>query len=281
MTPVRVVIADDHPMFRFGLREALACSGEVDIVGEAADGLELAELVAEVKPRVAPTDLAMPGVDGLSAIETIRQQFPQVAVLVLTMNADEDAVIKALRAGARGYLLKGADRNEIVQAVLTVSFGGHVYSGTIGEQLTQRISRAADLNQGKIFPELTNREHEVLAHVASGQGNHEIGRQLHLSEKTIRIHMANILMKLGLRDRSAAVAPARPRSRWGAMNLDRRDGVDLTRVNSALDLKPGDSLGPAGRPVNSAATTRSIHCVEIGRRERIDRPVARWTGPEP
>jgi len=216
MTPVRVVIADDHPMFRFGLREALASSGEVDIVGEAADGLELAELVAEVRPDVALTDLAMPGVGGLTAIETIREQFPQVAVLVLTMNADEEVVIEALRAGARGYLLKGADRNEIVQAVLTVSFGGHVYSGKIGEQLTQRISRAADLNQGKIFPELTNREHEVLAHVASGQSNHEIGRQLHLSEKTIRNHMANILMKLGLRDRSAAVALARDRGLDGA-----------------------------------------------------------------
>jgi len=215
MTPVRVVIADDHPMFRFGLREALAGSGEVDIVGEAADGSELAEMVARVEPDVALTDLAMPGVDGLTAIETIRQQFPQVAVLVLTMNADEEAVIKALRAGARGYLLKGADRDEIVRAVLTVSSGGNVYSGEIGEQLTQRLSRAGQLNQGKVFPELTNREHEILAHVASGQGNHVIGRQLHLSEKTVRNHLANILVKLGLRDRSAAVALARDRGLEG------------------------------------------------------------------
>ena len=198
-------------MFRFGLREALLSAGDVEVVGEAADGAELADLVARSQPDVALTDLAMPGVDGHSAIETIRQQFPQVAVLVLTMHAEHDEVVKALRAGAHGYLLKGADRDEIVRAILTVSVGGNVYSGEIGQQLTQHLSRAEHDKQGKVFPELTNREHEILAYVARGQGNHEIGRQLHLSEKTVRNHLANILVKLGLRDRAAAVALARDR----------------------------------------------------------------------
>lgn len=207
---VRVVIADDHPMFRFGLRAALAASTEVDVVGEAADGAELCRLVEERHPHVALTDLEMPGVDGLRAMRMLTERFPDVGVLVLTMHADDEALLDAVRAGARGYLLKGAERDEIVRAVLTVAAGGTVFGGDTGRRIAAYATRPPAA-QGRVFAELTDREHEVLEHVAAGRGNHEIAATLFLSEKTVRNHVATILAKLGLRDRAAAVARARDR----------------------------------------------------------------------
>lgn len=207
---VRVVIADDHPMFRFGLRAALVASAEVEIVGEATNGAELCRLVEQLHPHVALTDLEMPGVDGVSAMRTLTERFPDVGVVVLTMHADDQALLDAVRAGARGYLLKGADRDEIIRAVLTVAAGGTVFGGKTGRRIAVYATRTA-LSNGKVFTELTDREHEVLEHVAAGCGNHEIAAMLFLSEKTVRNHVATVLAKLQLRDRAAAVARARDR----------------------------------------------------------------------
>ena len=208
---VRVVLADDHPMFRFGLRTALEGADELEIVGEAADGAELGRIVEETRPDVVLTDLAMPGVDGMSAIQTLVERHPGIGVLVLTMHADDEAVFGALRAGARGYLLKGAERDEIVRAVLTVASGASVYGGEIGRRIAQQVSARQQAGSGKVFPELTDREHEVLGHVATGSDNHEIAALLYLSEKTVRNQVATILTKLQVRDRAAAVAAARDR----------------------------------------------------------------------
>lgn len=208
---VRVVLADDHPMFRFGLRTALEGAGELEIVGEAADGAELGRVVDETHPDVVLTDLAMPGVDGMSAIEALAERHPGVGVLVLTMHADNEAIFGALRAGARGYLLKGAERDEIVRAVLMVAAGASVYDGDIGRRIAQQVVLRQHTGSGKVFPELTDREHEVLGQVATGRNNHEIAASLHLSEKTVRNQVATILTKLQVRDRAAAVATARDR----------------------------------------------------------------------
>lgn len=207
--PVRVVIADDHPMFRYGLRAALCGSDALEIVGEAGDGAELAALVARLRPDVAVTDLAMPGTDGRTATAMITRGFPGTAVLVLTMNADDEAVIDALRAGARGYLLKGAERDVIVGAILTLAAGGTVYDREIGKRIADYFMAGPRDGAARVFAALTAREHEVLEHVARGLGNSEVAHLLGLSEKTVRNHMATILAKLHVRDRAAAVARAR------------------------------------------------------------------------
>ena len=207
--PVRVVIADDHPMFRYGLRSVLAAVADVDVVGEAADGRELIDLVAELSPDVALTDLAMPGLDGAAATDEILLRFPSTGVLILTMHEDDEALFKALRAGARGYLVKGADRDEIVRAVLAVAAGDAVYSAVVARRIVSFFTGATELYSAQAFPGLTHREREILDLVAAGSGNHEIARRLFLSEKTVRNNVAVILTKLQVATRAAAVARGR------------------------------------------------------------------------
>jgi DNA-binding NarL/FixJ family response regulator len=206
---VRIVLADDHPMFRYGLAAALANTPEIEIVGEAADGSELVTVVDQTMPDVVLTDLAMPGLNGASATRTVLARHPDIAVLVLTMHEDDEAMFGALRAGARGYLLKGANRNEIVRAVLAVASGEAVYGAPVARKIVDFFTGAQRQYTAQVFPELTDREREVLDLVASGHGNHEIARRLVLSEKTVRNHVSAIIFKLRVRDRAAAVAKAR------------------------------------------------------------------------
>ncbi len=207
--PVRVVIADDHPMFRYGLRAALAGGDEVEVVGEAADGRALLALVNSTQPDVVITDLAMPALDGAAATAEILARHPGTGVLVLTMHDDNEALFGALRAGARGYLLKGADRDEIVRAVLTVADGEAVYGAAVARRITDFFTGAHRDYTVTAFPELTDRERQVLELVAAGCGNHDIARRFALSEKTVRNHVSAVLVKLQVRDRAAAVAKAR------------------------------------------------------------------------
>jgi DNA-binding NarL/FixJ family response regulator len=207
---VRVVIADDHPMYRFGLRAALEALPDIEVVGEAADGAALVELVERRGPDVALTDLAMPGTDGTAAVAEISTRFPATRTLVLTMNAGDESILAALRAGAGGYLLKDAERDEIARAIHTIASGGTVYSGEVGRRLVERAAQP-ESPRPRPFPELTDREVEILDGVAAGRSNHEIAATLFLSEKTVRNNVAMILAKLHLRDRAAAVAEARDR----------------------------------------------------------------------
>lgn len=207
--PVRVVLADDHPMFRYGLRAALANCEQLDVVGEAGDGGELIEVVSRTHPDVVLTDLAMPGLDGAQATRRIGQLFPEIGILVLTMHEDDEAVFGALRAGAQGYLVKGADREEIVRAVLAVAAGDAVYGGVVAARIVEFFTQSQQRFAAQTFPELTVRERQVLDLAATGLGNHEIARRLVLSEKTVRNNVATILAKLQVHDRAAAVARAR------------------------------------------------------------------------
>lgn len=206
---VRVVLADDHPMFRYGLRAALSAAVEVDVVGEAGDGAELLTVVGQTRPDVVLTDLAMPKLDGVSATRQVVEQQPDVGVLVLTMHADDEAVFAALRAGARGYLLKGADRADIVRAILAVASGEAVYDAAVARRIIDFFTGAQHRYAEQAFPQLTPREREVLDLVAQGRGNHDIARRLALSEKTVRNHVSAILFKLRVADRAEAVAKAR------------------------------------------------------------------------
>jgi DNA-binding NarL/FixJ family response regulator len=196
-------------MFRYGLKAAMTASEEVEIVGEAADGQELLAVTDQTEPDVVLTDLTMPGLDGAAAASTILARHPNVAILVLTMHEDNEALFGALRAGARGYLLKGADRTEIIRAILAVASGDAVYGPAVARRITDFFAGTQREYTAKAFPELTDREREVLDLVAAGHGNHEIARRLVLSEKTVRNHVAAIIFKLQVRDRAAAVAKAR------------------------------------------------------------------------
>ncbi|GID31520.1 response regulator transcription factor [Paractinoplanes brasiliensis] len=207
--PVRVILADDHPMYRFGLTAAIATAPEIELIGEAASGAELIELVDRDPPDVVITDLAMPGTDGTTATGAITARHAQVKVLVLTMHEDDEALFGAMRAGARGYLLKGADSADIVRAVLTVARGDVVYGTGVAQRIVDFFTGAHKDYATVVFPELTGREREILELVATGHRNHEIARRLTLSEKTIRNNVAAILFKLHVSDRAAAVAKAR------------------------------------------------------------------------
>jgi DNA-binding NarL/FixJ family response regulator len=207
--PVRLVIADDHPMFRYGLIAALAANPDVEVVGEAGDGRELLAVADATNPDVVLTDLAMPTLDGVSATRVLLERHPDVAVLMLTMHENDEALFGALRAGARGYLLKGADRDRIVRAILAVADGDAVYGEQVARKIADFFTSAPRTYAAHVFPELTERERELLDLVAAGIGNHEIARRLVLSEKTVRNHVSTIFNKLHVHDRAAAVAKAR------------------------------------------------------------------------
>jgi DNA-binding NarL/FixJ family response regulator len=203
---VRVVVADDHPMVRYGIAAVLADVDSVALVGEAADGDELLAVVRREKPDVVLTDLSMPGRSGLEAIAALRASDPEVGVLVLTMHADDDTVLAALRAGAKGYLIKGADRAELVRAIEAVAAGDAVYGAPVAHRIVALLTGAPER---ETFPELTEREREVLDLLAAGLRNHAIADRLGLSEKTVRNHVSNVLLKLQVPDRTAAALKAR------------------------------------------------------------------------
>ncbi|MFE7839570.1 response regulator [Streptomyces sp. NPDC057474] len=209
VTVVRVVVADDHPMYRFGLVAALSGDHGIEIVAEAADGRELLAAVERTQPDVILTDLAMPHLDGTAAIRELFARHSDVAVLVLTMHEDDQALMGALRAGAHGYLLKGADRTEIVRAVLAVASGNAVYGQAVAQRINAFFTQTQRAYTAQTFPELTGREREILELVALGQGNHQIARTLYLAEKTVRNHVSAIMNKLGTTTRAATVARAR------------------------------------------------------------------------
>jgi DNA-binding NarL/FixJ family response regulator len=210
---VRVVLADDHPMYRFGLRAVLDASPEVEVVGEAADGAELLALVARHAPDVVLTDLSMPTLSGTAAIDELTRRQPGVGVLVLTMHEDDVSLFAALRAGARGYLLKGADRDEIVRAVLAVAGGDAVYGGAVARRVVDSLTGVA---RTPVLPELTGREREVLELLAAGLPTGQIARRLALSDKTVRNHVSAVLTKLQVPDHAAAVARVREAGRGQA-----------------------------------------------------------------
>jgi len=204
-----VVLADDHPMYRFGLRAVLESNADVEVVGEAASGRELLELVRTTAPDVVLTDLAMPDVDGVTAARRLSSGNPDVAVLVLTMHDDDESVFAAMRAGARGYLVKGADGPDIVRAVLAVAQGDAVFGPSVARRIVAFYSGGDEPYAALAFPELTVRERQVLDLLASGSRNREIARRLGLSEKTVRNHVSAVLMKLQAPDRTAAAIKAR------------------------------------------------------------------------
>jgi DNA-binding NarL/FixJ family response regulator len=205
---MRVLVADDHPVFREGMRTLLRSLPDVQLVAEASTGSEAVALVNEHQPDVVVMDLHMPDLSGIEATRQIVQTHPHVGVLVLTMFEDDDSVFAAMRAGARGYLLKGAVPKEIVRALEAVAAGEAIFGPTIAKRVTDYFARPAR-TRGPAFPRLTEREHEVLDLIASGQSNSSIATRLSLSDKTVRNHVSNIFAKLQVADRAEAIVRAR------------------------------------------------------------------------
>jgi DNA-binding NarL/FixJ family response regulator len=204
---IRVVIADDHPAFRAGLRVLLQDSG-LDVVAEAADGPAAVDVVVATRPDVALLDLQMPGLTGVEVTKRLREVAPESRVLVLTMMEAEETVLAALRAGAWGYLLKGAGQEEIERAVRSVADGQAVYGAGVAERVMAFFTARSGAAVGP-FPQLSEREREVLRLAAEGRANADIARRLFLSEKTVRNHVSSIFTKLAVTDRAQAVARAR------------------------------------------------------------------------
>jgi DNA-binding NarL/FixJ family response regulator len=205
--PVRVLIADDHPLFRDGLIALLTDGADTELAGTATSGTEAVDLAREVQPDVVVMDLQMPGLNGIEATRRIVADSPHIAVLVLTMFDDDNSIFAALRAGARGYLLKGADREQIRRAIHSAASGEVIFGAGLAERMLGYFTAPAA--PAPVFPQLLGREREVLELIAQGQVNQAIAARLHLSHKTIRNHVSNILAKLQVADRAQAVAQAR------------------------------------------------------------------------
>lgn len=206
---INVVIADDHPVFRDGLRALLSSMPEVEIVGEAATGIDVVDQAAALQPDVIVMDLHMPKLNGIEATRRVVQASPHIGVLVLTMFEDDDSVFAAMRAGARGYLLKGNDQAEIVRAIQAVSSGDAIFGPAVANRVIEYFSATQGRVDVQAFPELTEREREVLELIAQGHANQAIAQRLFLSTKTVRNHVSNIFSKLQVADRAQAIVRAR------------------------------------------------------------------------
>lgn len=211
--PVRVLIADDHTLFREGLIAILDAAAETEVVGEAADGSEAIEQAAVIAADVILMDIMMPGMNGIEATKRILEAHPDMAVIVLTMLEDDDSLFAAMCAGARGYILKGADKDEVLRTIRAVANGEALFGEAVARRLTRffnQLQRASQqMGPNETFPELTERELEVLELIAQGSSNLEIAHKLSISPKTVSNHISNIFNKLQVADRAHAIVKAR------------------------------------------------------------------------
>jgi DNA-binding NarL/FixJ family response regulator len=214
MNAIRILIADDHPVFRFGLRALLNALPDTELVGEAADGETVVALAPDARPDVILMDINMPGIGGIEATRRIRDAYPDMRVLMVTM-LEDDSVFAAMRAGARGYVLKGAEPAEVLRAIRAVADGDAIFSPGIAERLIHYFSHPpaarglAGTPADRRFPELSEREVAVLTLIAQGLTNSAIAERLVLSPKTIRNYITEIFSKLQVADRAQAIIRAR------------------------------------------------------------------------
>jgi DNA-binding NarL/FixJ family response regulator len=204
---IRVLIADDHPVFRDGLASLLDPLPTIEVVARAADGAQAVALATEHRPDVVVMDVQMPELNGIEATRRIVSEHPSVGILVITMGEDDGTVLSALRAGARGYLRKGAEQDEIVRAITTVYGGGVVFGASLAARIAEVL--APTVRPERPFPELTERETEILDRIAAGRNNAQIAGELYLSPKTIRNNVTSILAKLQATDRAEVIIRAR------------------------------------------------------------------------
>ena len=206
---IRTMIVDDHTLFREGVSAIFSSVSDVEIVGEASNGVEAVSLATSLAPDVILMDIQMPQLNGIEATRRILHNQPNTGIIVLTMYEDDDSVFAAMRAGARGYILKGADQEELLRAVRAVASGEALFGPGIATRLMNYFSSPKAGSGQDVFPELTQREREVLDLIASGSSNNHIAQQLSISPKTVRNHVSNIFNKLQVADRAQAIIKAR------------------------------------------------------------------------
>lgn len=209
MERTRVLLAEDHVAFRRGLRALLEGEQDLDIVGEAGDGQSVLDQAAALHPDVVLMDLDMPRGGGVEATRHLAEATPHVRVLILTMYEDDVSVYAALEAGARGYVLKGARKAELLRAIRAVASGELIVGPSVAGRVLRRLGAAAQARAVAAFPMLTEREREVLSLLASHLTNHQIADRLHVTDKTVRNYVSNIFVKLGVATRAEAVTRAR------------------------------------------------------------------------
>ena len=209
---IRVLVADDHPVFRRGMRAILGAEPDTELVGEATDGEEAVALARKLQPDVILMDLNMPRVTGIEATRRILEANPNIAILMLTMFEDDKSIFAAMRAGAHGYVLKGADGAETLRAIHAAASGEAIFSPTITQRLSEYFAtpgRDHPTGSARPFSNLTEREHEILSLMAEGFTNNAIASRLYLSPKTVRNYVSSIFTKLQVSDRSQAIVHAR------------------------------------------------------------------------
>jgi len=209
METLRVLIADDHAVVRSGIRALLAAEPDLEVAGEATSGDEAVDLAASLQPDVVIMDLRMPGINGIEATRLVLHTSPHIRVLVVTLLEDDDSVFAALRAGARGYVLKDADESDLLRAIRAVGRGEAIFSPAIATRLMEFFGAEHSPLARGIFPSLTDREREILQLIARGLPNAEIARELTLSVKTVGNYVSNIFSKLQVADRAEAIIRAR------------------------------------------------------------------------
>jgi two-component system, NarL family, response regulator YdfI len=225
---IRVLVADDHLIVREGLRLILETEAGFELVGEAADGAEAVRLAGELLPNVVLMDLRMPGMDGLTAIEHLQVERPDVAVVILTTFNEEDLMMRGLRAGARGYLLKDASRETLFAAIRAAAHGETLLSPEILQRLLSRAENRQEQASTGGTIELTERELEVLQAVARGERSKEIAFRLGITERTVKAHLSSIYSKLGVDSRAGAIAVA---AQHGLLS----DALDPARINDTIE----------------------------------------------
>ncbi|MFN2189916.1 MAG: response regulator [Candidatus Promineifilaceae bacterium] len=209
MTEIKTLVADDHQLFRDGIKALLQSAPDTELVGEASSGEEVISLAARLKPDVILMDLQMPGVNGIEATQRIIERNPNINILILTMFDDDQSVFAAIRAGARGYVLKGVKHDEMLRAIRAVASGEAIFSPDIAQRMMSFFANVRPAEASKAFPELTLREREILELLARDYSNAEIAAELVISPKTVRNHVSNILGKLQVADRREAGTIAR------------------------------------------------------------------------
>ena len=207
--PIQILIADDHTLFRDGLRALFRSLPDTAVIGEAATGAEAVDQAEKLQPDVILMDIQMPGINGIDATRQIIQTSPHIGVIVVTMFEDDDSVFAAMRAGARGYVLKGADQDEMLRTIRAVARGEALFGPVIAARLQSFFADSKRQAAAAAFPQLTEREREVLALIAQGVNNAAISRELTISIKTVRNHVSNIFSKLQVVDRAQAIIRAR------------------------------------------------------------------------
>jgi DNA-binding NarL/FixJ family response regulator len=209
MEPITILIADDHTLFRSGLQALFESLGDTAVVAQAATGAEAVTLAAQHQPDVVLMDIQMPDMNGIEATRRIVHTSPHIGVIIVTMFEDDDSVFAAMRAGARGYVLKGADQDEMLRTVRAVARGEALFGPAIATRLMNFFATPFLDTSVPLFPDLTDREREILDLIARGDSNSDIARHLHISPKTVSNHISNIFNKLQVADRAQAIVRAR------------------------------------------------------------------------